>query len=103
LKHRGERVGRDEILSTLRKFKDEYTDKCGIIALGIFGSVARGEADETSDVDIVVRLQKSDLFIIVGIKNELEERLHMSVDIVTYSDAMNQFLKTRINRDAVYV
>jgi len=96
-------VGRDEILSTLQKFKDEYTDKYGILALGIFGSVARGEADETSDVDIVVRLQKSDLFILVGIKNELEERLHMSVDIVTYRDAMNQFLKTRINREAVYV
>lgn len=96
-------MGRDEILSALRKFKDEYTDKYGIMALGIFGSVARGEADETSDVDIVVRLQKSDLFILVGIKNELEERLHMSVDIVTYRDAMNQFLKTRINREAVYV
>jgi hypothetical protein len=33
------------------------------------------------------------LFMLVGIKNELEERLHRSVDIVTYREDMNQFLK----------
>jgi hypothetical protein len=37
----------------------------------------------------------NDLFMLVGIKNELEERLHRSVDIVTYRENMNQFLKKK--------
>jgi predicted nucleotidyltransferase len=96
-------VVREEIISILREFKNEYAEEWGIIALGVFGSVARGKADESSDIDVVVRLQKSDLFMLVGIRNELEERLKLSVDIVTYRDAMNQFLKTRIDREALYV
>ena len=35
---------------------------------------------------------KPDLFMLVGIKNELEEKLHRSVDIVTYRENMNKFL-----------
>ena len=53
-------------------------------------------------MDIVVRISKPDLFMIVGIKYELEERLHRSVDNVTYRDNMNQFLKKRIDGEAVY-
>jgi predicted nucleotidyltransferase len=43
----------------------------------------------------------NDLFMLVGIKNELEERLHRSVDIVTYRENMNQFLKKKIDGEAV--
>lgn len=99
----GEYMGRDEIINTLRNSKNEYADTLGIISLGVFGSVARGDAGSTSDVDVEVRLKKPDLFTLAGIKNELEERLHMSVDIVTYRESMNKLLKTRIDQEAVYV
>ncbi len=36
---------------------------------------------------------KPDLFMLVGIKNELEERLHRAVDIFAYRENMNKFLK----------
>ena len=61
----------------------------GILEIGVFGSVAREEVRENSDVDVVVRISKPDLFMLVGIKDELEERLHRSVDIVTYRENMN--------------
>jgi len=96
-------MGRNEIIRILSTFKNEYADEWGILALGVFGSVARGEADESSDVDVVVRLKRSDLFLLAGIKIELEERLKLPVDLVTYRDAMNQFLKSRIDREALYV
>ncbi len=96
-------MSRNEIISVLREFKDQCAGLYGIIALGIFGSVARDEATENSDVDVVVRLEKPELFMLAGIKNDLEERLHRPVDIVTYRDAMNQYLKKRIDREAVYV
>ncbi len=64
--------------------------------------MAREEGREDSDVDVVVRILKPDLFMLVGIKNELEERLQRPVDIVTYRENMNQFLKNRIDGEAVY-
>ncbi len=53
-------------------------------------------------MDIVLRIREPDLFMLVGIKEELEERLHRPVDIVTYRDNMNLFLKKRIDEEAVY-
>jgi hypothetical protein len=72
------------------------------MTIGIFGSMARGDAREESDVDIVLRIREPDLFMLVGIKEELEERLHRPVDIVTYRDNMNVFLKKKIDEEAVY-
>jgi len=39
----------------------------------------------------------------IGIKQDLEEKFHRSVDIVRYRDRMNAFLKKRIDKEAVYV
>jgi predicted nucleotidyltransferase len=51
---------------------------------------------------VVVRILRPDLFMLVGIKNDLEERFHRPVDIVTYWKSMNQFLKKRIDREVLY-
>jgi uncharacterized protein len=63
-------------------------------------STCFGEKD--SDVDVVVRIVKPDFFMLVGIKNELEERLLRPVDGVTYRENMNKVLKKRIDGEAVY-
>jgi len=95
-------MGKKEIIEILRDYKKEFAEKYGILMIGIFGSVARDEAGGDSDVDVVVRISEPDLFMLVGIKNDLEERLHRPVDIVTYRENMNQFLKKRIDGEAVY-
>jgi hypothetical protein len=93
---------KEEIIDILRNYKNERANYYGIVTIGIFGSTARGDAREESDVDIVLRIREPDLFMLVGIKEELEERLHRPVDIVTYRDNMNLFLKKRIDEEAVY-
>jgi len=95
-------MGKKEIIEILGDYKEEFAEKYGILMIGIFGSVARDEAGGDSDVDVVVRISEPDLFMLVGIKNDLEERLHRPVDIVTYRENMNQFLKKRIDGEAVY-
>jgi len=40
---------------------------------------------------------------LIGIKQDLEEQLNCPVDIVRYRDRMNEFLKKRIDKEAVYV
>jgi len=93
---------KEELIDILRNYKNERANSYGIMTIGIFGSTARGDAREESDVDIVLRIREPDLFMLVGIKEELEERLHRPVDIVTYRDNMNLFLKKRIDEEAVY-
>jgi hypothetical protein len=93
---------KEELIDILRQYKNERASYYGIMTIGIFGSTARGDAREESDVDIVLRIREPDLFMLVGIKEELEERLHRPVDIVTYRDNMNVFLKKRIDEEAVY-
>lgn len=94
---------RDEVLQTLAIFLDQGKQEYGIVRLGVFGSVARDEMSDSSDVDVVVEIVKPDLLTLVGIKQDLEERLHRPVDIVRYRRSMNAFLKTRIDQEAVYV
>ena len=96
-------MDRSEIIQTLRNFVEINGDRYEIIRIGIFGSAARNNMEELSDIDIVVEIGKPDLFYLVGIKQELEEKFHRPVDIVRYRDKMSAFLKKRIDREAVYV
>jgi len=94
---------REEIIDKLNIFKAGHAKEYGMLRLGIFGSVARDTANKESDVDIVVKLEKQDLFNLIGIKQDLEEVLEMPVDVISYREKMNDFLKCRIDKDAVYV
>ena len=54
------------------------------VRIGIFGSVARNENTENSDIDIVYQLKEAvGLFNIARIKNSLEEKLNKKVDLVS--------------------
>lgn len=96
-------IHRDLALETLKKYKNDFEKQYGVTKIGIFGSVARDEAKDESDVDIVVEMGKPDLFYMVHIKETLEKEFQRPVDIIHNRDKMNTFLKERINMEAVYV
>ncbi|MCX7045762.1 MAG: nucleotidyltransferase domain-containing protein [Candidatus Sumerlaeota bacterium] len=94
---------RQEILSILRSYKESRASQMGILAMGVFGSVARGDFREDSDVDICVSTQTPNPFILVHIKNDIERLLERHVDVVRLHEKMNSFLRERINKEGVYV
>ena len=94
---------REEILDYLAKYKSEKEKRYHIKRLGIFGSFARGDATEESDIDIVVDFEKPDLLNQVGIMQELREAFGRHVDVVALWEHMNPKLLRRINKDAIYV
>lgn len=95
-------ISREQVLSVLGEHKQVLAARYGVTRLGLFGSLARGEATDASDVDIVVHMPP-DLFMMVHMKEELELLLQNSVDLVRYHQHLNALLKSRIDRDAVYV
>ena len=96
-------MDRDHILNLLAQYKKNNRDKYAIEKIGIFGSVARAEAIDTSDIDICIKTKTPDLFMLVHIKEELQNLFHKSIDIVRVRDRMNPYLKRRIEEEAIYV
>ena len=97
------KLNREDVISFLEKFMQKNKEKYKIVKIGVFGSISRNEVKENSDVDVVVILEKPDMFNLIGIKQELEEELSCSVDIIRLRKNMNEFLKKRIEKEAVYV
>lgn len=96
-------IARDKVLETLSQFVKDYGVDFGIERLGVFGSVARGMADDESDVDVVVKMNPPNLFKLSRMRIELEECLNQHVDLVSYRPRMNAFLKERIDQEVSYV
>lgn len=71
----------DEIFGQIEKNRLEIK-KYGVRKLGIFGSVARGEASPDSDVDFLVELEKETFRAYMGLKFYLEDLLGRKVDLV---------------------
>ena len=90
-------------LHLLRKNKDDYAARYGVTRMGIFGSVARGEQTEKSDVDICIEAPPMGLFLLSGFCLTLEELLGTTVDIVRMHKNMNNKFRNRIEREIIYV
>ena len=92
----------NDYISILRKYLSTKADAYGITKIGIFGSVARNEQTEDSDVDVCVEMKRPDLFTMVHIKEELQELFGKPVDIVRLRKNMNPMLLKQIERDGIY-
>jgi len=96
-------MDRGKILNELRKYKPVLEKKYGIVKLGIFGSVARGDIKNSSDIDIVVEIENIDPFILLDIKEELSKLLGCKVDLIRLRKNINKILKKRIEKEVIYV
>ena len=90
-------------MNILQRFKQEYGSEYGIKSIGIFGSVARNEHTEESDVDVLVEAPEMDLFTRIRVRNQLEEMMGTPVDLVTKSKFMRPRFKARVEKEVVYV
>ena len=93
----------EEIRRILREVQKEARERYRAEILGIFGSFARGEQREGSDVDILVRfLPGATLLDLVGLGEFLEERLKVKVDIVS-ERALREEIKGRVLREIIWL
>jgi len=67
--------------------------------MGVFGSFARNTETEESDLDVYVRMETANPYLLVHLKDAIEGRVHRHVDIVRLRERMNPELRSRIERE----
>ena len=94
---------REEILLFLRKKKSFLAQHFGVLSIALFGSYARGDAKEQSDIDIAVELKSDNKFMnFFGLKYYLEEHLNKEIDLGIES-TIKPAVKESIQKDMIYV
>jgi hypothetical protein len=93
---------RDRILDTLKAHRADLA-RLGVTTLALFGSVARNEAHENSDIDLLVELKSPLTFdCYMDVKLYLEDLLGTKVDLVT-SKSLRPQIRAAVQREAICV
>lgn len=92
----------ETILEELRTYKPELQRKFPISRLGVFGSYARGEAGENSDIDVAVELNGPMGLNFVAMAIEIEDLFGTKVDVVPKRAIKPPYLAS-VEKDILYV
>jgi predicted nucleotidyltransferase len=98
-------VTKEYIINYLSEHKNEFSKKFGITKLGLFGSYARGEATNNSDIDILVELENNLTDIYdkkTNFRKTLENYFNLKVDIAR-EKYLKPLAKDEILREVEYV
>lgn len=99
------KINIDSVKLILEKHKLLLKDKYGVKTLGVFGSVARGDNKDKSDIDVLVEFSKNTsigLFEFVDLQDYLKKILRRKVDLVT-KKGLKKAIKKSVLEETVYV
>src|SRR5437588_593674 len=89
-----------QVLKEIRDRRDDFR-RLSVRSLGLFGSAARGEATEASDLDFLVELDRKTFDAYMDVKELLERLFGRRVDLVMVS-ALKPQLRPRILQETIY-
>lgn len=92
-----------EYIQLLLSVKEELKQQYGVRSLRLFGSVARDEHFQSSDIDICVETETPNPFLIMDMKKFLENIFDCPVDIVRFRQNMTPYLKQQIENEGIFV
>ena len=93
---------KSDILNSLDEKKSFLKKQYHVDAIGLFGSYARDEATQKSDIDIVISTSVKSFTNRYNLKKYLEDAFKKPVDI-GYYDSLRTFIKKEIAKDIIYV
>ncbi|MGA8571095.1 MAG: nucleotidyltransferase family protein [Desulfobaccales bacterium] len=92
--------GPEQILKVIESHREEIKG-FGVRRLGLFGSAARSEATETSDLDFLVEMEPKTFDAYMDLKEFLEQLFRCKVDLVV-KDALKPRLRGPILKETIY-
>ena len=96
-------MDREQIIATLRKHENELRRR-GVLRAALFGSVARGQTNANSDIDILVDLAPAapiGVFEYVGLTQYIGDLFPVPVDVANHA-RLKPNIRPQAERDAVY-
>jgi predicted nucleotidyltransferase len=99
-------INRNVIIETLKNQYQTLSEQFGIERIGLFGSMARGNETEDSDIDLLVELNKPLGFKFTLLVESLEAIFNQKVDVITKDGLENIRIKRvsdSIKKDIIYV
>jgi hypothetical protein len=97
---------RDRAIQLLRQNQDYLRDEFGVSRIGLFGSVARDQSNNLSDVDLVVEFSRPIGFRFMDLADYLEDLLGRRVDLLTSAGIRairSRHVSENISEDVAYV
>jgi uncharacterized protein len=96
-------MNRQAILDLLRAEAPALREKYRLESLAVFGSMARGDDHEGSDVDVLVKFQgRADFDRFMGLKLDLEDMFHRRVDLGT-PETLRPEMRAEVEKDLIHV
>lgn len=93
----------ETVLSMLKVYYLNNFKNLGIEKLGLFGSFARGEQTEESDIDILITLKTPSLFLYGKIAGELEQVFGRKIDLISSKSRLNDSFRKQLKKEVIYV
>ena len=91
-----------EYIDIIREHSQDLQQRFGITSVRLFGSVARGEQREDSDVDLFVTMPPK-FYNLVLAAQYLEELLGCRVDLISDHDNLRPFFRQQIEQDGINI
>jgi uncharacterized protein len=96
-------TSRQEVMARLRSLKGELATHYDVREIGIFGSVARGDDDVKSDIDLFVEFGPgADLITYIGLWQYLEDIFGTQIDLVS-KGGLRSDMRDAVMQDLVFV
>ncbi len=98
-------MNKQEIIQTLKLQQEKYANEFGVKFIGIFGSFARDEANENSDIDILYKIEKNkklSIFDYLKLLKKLEDSFNRKIDLIR-DETLKPAIKDYVYRDLAYV
>lgn len=96
-------MNKQAIIDTIKTIKPYLQEKFGVEEIALFGSFARDEGNEGSDIDILVKLNNKTLRNYIGFIDYLQDKLRSKVDVVTKHDHLSERFLRLVSKDLIYV
>ena len=91
------------ILEFLKSHKSELNNRFGVTKIGLFGSYARNEATDKSDIDIAVEIESKNSFrSFFSLLDYLRKHLYANIDLGIES-SIKPIIKKSISKEIIYV
>ncbi|MFH1152706.1 MAG: nucleotidyltransferase family protein [Pseudomonadota bacterium] len=96
-------MNRSDIINILSLHRQELEERFGVTKIGLFGSYARGEEKQDSDIDIAVEIESKNKFrSFFRLKHFLEQTLNANVDLGIES-TLKPVAKQYVLKEIIYV